>query len=366
MLQYNVEFFDRSLQHVYNCVIDGVPIEDDYVSIKITRIDVPATFAIQTGHFIRINSDNGVDFFGAVVDVAPGEYSTKVTFKPFISVFDENFLFDTLAQGVSGSRTHPTLEATLLKYITELYITTADQYQRLPISITIDTRIVQTQNWTLHATPMVEGSHFCIMNLYDVLIARALKEYGVAIDIIPDFSIRTIRLVITKRQSVFNIDANLDTVDVKTIKYNDRQNGINKLEVYNTENFAEVVRFYVHPDRSWDAEDVNRLTPVTRDVRGVAPNGNEGEDFLDAAIDIGYSVLSGLSWDNLIELEAYYTDPNIAPLKLRIGQLVTVFYKGASYTSILTGRILSDESMTLLFGSERIEYTKRRKLNGGT
>lgn len=364
MLQYNVEFFDRSLQHVYNCSIDGVPIEDDYISVKITRIDVPATFAIQTGHFIRIHSEN-VNFFGVVVDVSPGEYATKVTFKPFISVFDENFLFDTWTQGISSSRSHPTLEATLQKYITELYITAADQYQRLPISVSIDTAIAQTQNWTLHVTPMVEGSHYCIMNLYDVLIARALKEYGVVIDVVPDFKVRTIRLIITKRPTAFSIDANHNTVNVKTIKYNDRQNGINKLEVYNTEDFSQYVHFYVHSDRSWDAENVDRLLPVSRDVRGVAPNGAEGEDFLDAAIDIGYSVLSGLSWDNLIELDVYYTDPNVKPLSLGIGQLVTVWYKGASYTSILTGRILSDETMTLLFGSERIEFTKRRKLNGG-
>ena len=61
----------------------------------------------------------------------------------------------------------------------------------------------------------------------------------------------------------------------------------------------------------------------------------------------------------------YVDDVNITPMELYIGQVVEVYYKGASYKSILTGRILDGNKITLIFGSERIEYTKRRKLNGG-
>ena len=367
MLQYDVEFFDRDLKYVYSCVIDGVPIEDDYISIKVTKIEVPPTQTILNGHFIRLQSDR-VNFFGVVTDVSPGEYNTKIAFKPFISVFDEDFLFDTSTQGTTDTN-HPTLEATILQYIGDLYVNPDDLCQQLPISIEIDGSIVQTEKWSLNITPETEGTHYRIMNLYSSLIARALKEYGVVIDVIPNFRTKNIRLVITKRLVPFKIDADLSDITVKTIKYNERQTGVNKLDVYNTEDYSQYITFYVHSDRSWDSDDTDRITPVARAVRSVAPsNSGEGsaEDaFVEAAVDIAYSVLSGLTWDNLIELDVYYTDPNVDPLSIGIGQVAIIYYQDGRYTSILTGRIFSDESVTLLFGSERIEYTKRRKLIGG-
>lgn len=368
MLQYNVEFFDRTLSYVFGCVIDGVPIEDDYISTKVTKIDIPATQEVENGHFIRLQNER-VEFFGVVSDVSPGEYVTKVAFKSFVSVFDEDFLFDTSRQGTANTN-HPTLEATILYYISILYVNPTDTHQRLPINIEIDSRIEQTSKWSLNVTPETEGSHYRIMNLYSVLITGALKEYGVAIDVSPNFRTKTINLTITKRLNAFKIDADADNILVKTIKYNERQTGINKLVVYNTDDYTRSLTFYVHTDRSWDTEDVDRITPVSRSVRSVAPSHNsEGEDeddaFINAALDIAYSVLSGVTWDNLIELDAQYSDPNVDPLGLKIGQMVTIYYKGASYSSILTGRIFSDDAITLLFGSERIEYTKRNKMNGG-
>lgn len=367
MLQYNVEFFDRDLSYIYNCIIDGIPIEDDYISIKVTTITIPPTQAITIGDFVRLKNEQ-VNFFGVVSDVSSGEYSTKVAFKPFIAIFDEDFVFDTALQGTSTT-THPTLEATIQRYINELYANPADTYQQLPITVAIDSNIEQTAKWSLNITPETEGSHFRVMNLYSSLIARALKEYGVAIDINPNFESRNIELVITKRSNTFRIDADLKDVEVITLKYNERQTGVNKLDVYNTTDYSQRISFYVHSDRSWDTDDTDRIVPVARAVRSVSPNTYDASDaeeaFLDAALDIAYSVLSGLEWDNLIELRVYYSDPNIVPLELGVGQTVTISYKDGHYTSILTGRILSDETMTLLFGSERIEFSKRRILNGG-
>lgn len=368
MLQYNVEFFDRNLDFVYNCTIDGVPIEDDYISLKVTRIDIPSTQQVLNGHFIRLQNER-VSFLGVVSDVSPGEYITKVSFKPFISLFDEDFVFDTTTQGTSNTN-HLSLEETILYYLGELYANSDDVYQRLPISVEIDSYISLTTRWSLNITPETEGSHYRIMNLYSSLLVGALKKYGVVIDAIPSFAEKNIRLVITKRVNQIKIDADLNDITVETIKYNERQTGVNKLEVYNTEDYTQYITFYVHSDRSWDAIDADRITPVAREVRSVAPSYaagvNANDAFADAAYDIAYSVMSGLTWDNLIELVVYYSDPNVEPLSLGIGQTAVIMYKDGRYTSILTGRIFSDETMTLLFGSERIEYSKRLKQKGGT
>lgn len=367
MLQYNVEFFDRNLLFVYGCTIDGVPIEDDYITTKVTTMDIPPTQSVLNGHFVRMKNDC-ITFFGVVSDVSPGDYSTKVSVKPFISLFDEDFVFDTSTQGTSNTN-HPTLEDTIYSYIYGIYVDPDDPEQALPISITVDGSNGLTEKWSLNITPETEGSHYRIMGLYSSLIVGALIKYGVVIDVVPNFNDKIIQLVITKRPNAIKIDADLSEIMVKTIKYNERQTGTNKLEVYNTEDYSQYITFYVHSDRSWDTEDTDRILPVSRAVRSVAPSYSTDENaddaFADAAYDMAYSVLSGLTWDNLIELEVYYSDPNVNPLTMGIGQMAIIAYKDGFYTSILTGRIFSDETVTLLFGSERIEFSKRRKLNGG-
>lgn len=154
------------------------------------------------------------------------------------------------------------------------------------------------------------------------------------------------------------------------MKYNERPNGINKLVVYNSTDFTSPVTFYVYTDRTWgigEESGKERITPVVMDAQIVTPDSSY-EDPLDgfavAALDAAYSTLSGLQWDNLIELETAVNDPLVKPYEMNIGQLVSIWYKGGKYTSMLTGKTYSNNTVTLLFGSERIQYSKRAKKGG--
>lgn len=365
MQQYSVDIFDRSLNFVGHTIIEGSnKIDDDYISARTNTIDFRTLDAeINNGDFIRLQNDQ-LNFFGVITDVSPGKKTTTLQFMPFISIFDELFLFDTKTQSTSASVTHPTLEKTIENYIKALYVNNEDALQNLPLLVSIDSSITQTAQWSLNITPDVKDSHYSIIHLYSVLIVNALKKYGVVIRVRPLFSAKRIQLIITKSSSTFKIDANLDNVHVKTLKYNDRPNGTNKLVIYNDQDYSQHLNFYVYTDRTWGIDNVNRITPVSLETRSVTPD----EDFADpvqgfaaAALDVAYSTLSGLQWDNLIELEASPADENVKPVEMEVGQTVSVWYKGGKYTSILTGRLISPSSITLLFGSERIEYSKRAR-----
>lgn len=363
MRQFNVEFFDRTLTYKHRDSAYNIIIDDDYISAVTNNMEISSTDKVVNGDFIYITTDD-IKFFGIVTDVSPGEYTTSITYKPFMSLFDEDFLFNYRDQG-TGERTHPTLEEALENYIKRMYITTPDTTKRLNIEVINSVpEANKTSNWSFNITPMQEGSVYNIVNLYTSIITAALKKYGVAILVEPIFSAHKIRLNIVKINSTFKIDGDLDNVKVQTLKYNERPNGVNKLVVYNSSNFSETAIFYVHPDRTWDLDgDNNRITPVVTKVTSVTPDETYG--FAGPAVEAAYSTFSGTEWDNLIELQTVANDPIIAPMDLDIGQKITLYYKGGVYTSILTGRHLETDLVTLYFGSERIQYSKRRYKIGG-
>lgn len=364
MQQFNVDIFDRSMAFVHNASVDATAVDDDYISASLNLIEIPATQIVENGQFIRLQNDDYY-FFGLVTEVSPGEFATRIGFKSFLTVFDEEVLFDTNWQGTGNAGVRPTLETVIRNFLTETYINSSDTYQRLPIVVSIDSTITQTLNWSLGLRPDRDTSHYTVANLYSEVIVPALKEYGIAITVEPIFHDHNIRLTITKKATPFKISADQDNVVVKTLKYSDKNVGTNKLIVYNEENYSQSLTFYVHPDKTWNTTNSNRITPVVRAIKLVTPQEDTVSSFEEAAIEAAYSELSSSSWDNCIELETYVDDVNITPMELAIGQVVTIYYKEASYTSILTGRVLDGGKITLIFGSDRIEYSKRYKAYGG-
>ena len=371
MQQYKIEFFDRQLNYVFHDFATDLTIDDDYLSIVTNSVVIRPTDLVKAGHFIRISSDDSlINFFGVVSEVSPGEYTTTIRYKPFISLFDEDILFDTTVQGTSDSKPDAsTLENVLKKYITDYYISNDDTYQNIPMVIYTSAIANHTRKWGMNIKSDTEDAHMAIIGLHSVLIVNAMKQYGIAINATPDFTNKRIELTIFRRSGTFNIDGDLDNVTVKTLKVNDRPDGVNKLIVYNTADYTALpIIFYVHPDRTWDDSNTNRIVPVVRDVKAATPDEEVAAidpilAFAAAALDIAYNELSGLTWDNLIELECSPNDPIVSPLDMKFGQTITLHYAGGTYESILTGISINMEVVTLTFGSERIKFTKNRKKN---
>lgn len=368
MRLYNVDFFDRSLNNIHHDSVGDLDIADDYISFQRNTMEIRYTDVSLANAYVYITRDN-FEYFGVVVSAAPTNDNTvNVVYRNFLSVFDEDVLFNTNLQlqntvvsGFSQKTNSKTLEKMLKDLISSYYVSNADTLQRLKITVTDET---STRPWGFNLKTDTEGEHYCIIGLYRVLIVNAMKKYGVGIYVHPDFENSTIRLRI-KNQSVqptINVDGNLHNLVVKTLKVNDRPDGVNKLTVYNTDGYSQSLDFYVHSNRTWDVTNSDRITPVVREVKGAIPDStiaDPTEAFVIAAIDVAYGVLSGLEWDNLIELEMATDDPIIHPLDLIFGQTIDFWYKGTKYTSILTGRNITTKALTLIFGSERIQLTKR-------
>lgn len=372
MLRYDVDFYGRDLKNLYHDSVGDLDIADDYVSFQRNTMEIRYTDIDLNNAYLYITRGE-YTYFGVVVAAEPSSNNTiKVTYKNFLSVFDEDTLFDTTLQlqdttvdGIAGKTNSKSLEQMLKDQIDGQYTRCSDLLQRLRINVNADT---STRPWGFNLVTDTEGMHHCIVGLYSVLIVNAMKKYGVGIEIQPDFEDQIVNLTIVNRskQSVFNIDGDLNNVEVKTLKYNNRPSGVNKLVVYDTSNYQTSISFYVFTDRTWganpDEEGKTRISPVVLDIKGAMPDTtieNPVTAFLVAAVDVAHGVLSGLEWDNLIELEVSVNDPAIRPLSMQYGQPIALWYKGAKYTSILTGRNITTKGLTMLFGSERIKFTKR-------
>lgn len=376
MQQYRVEFFethyaaeavDRRIQYVHHDFCNNLTIDDDYLSAQTTTIEINATEKVKSGQFIRILRDEEDYFFGVVDDVSPGKNQTMVNFKPFISLFDEPVILNTTTQYVKGLRPGVPLETVLSSCIAQAHILNGDAIQCYPFSITVPEEQYLTDKWNMNIQSDTEGTGIAIVNLYTNLLVRALKEYGIALRAVPDFSSGQINLVISRISDIRNIDADLSNIVLKTFKVNDRPRGTNKLIVYNPDTYGaaqlQSVIFYAHRNRDWDTENDNRVTPVKYNIREVTPDesfSDPADGFAYAAYSAAYEEFGELSWDNLIEVECVPNDPLIKPMGMRLGQIVTIYYKDGAYTSILSGRSIKFETITLMFGTERINYTKRR------
>jgi len=364
MRQYSIDIFDRNLTFKYHDFANSVPkIDDDYLSPVTNSLETGSTDLISTGDFIRIEGTD-INYFGVVTDATPGQKITTVQFRSLLSIFDTDFLFDTNDQQKKNDRNPRTLEAELAYYLDAIFKSSNDSSQNYQVfNISVATSSVN--KWGFNITPDTEGSHYSIIGLHSVLLAQALKKYGVAINVTPHFNARRIDISIGTVSDKLTIDADLDSVDVTALKVNDRPNGTNKLIIYNTANYNESAVFYVYTDRSWGIENKNRIVPVVREIRGIQPYEDETiapEDaFPFAAVDTAYDTLSGLEWDNLIELDTMSNDPLVNPLSLKFGQQITMRYKNGTYSSILTGKAYDGNVVKLVFGSERITFTKRTR-----
>lgn len=371
MIQYNIDFFDSSLDFKHNAQATDLSIDDDYLTISSNQVVIPPTTAVETRDFIRVDRGDAT-FFGVVASVEPGEKETKVIYKPFVSLFDEDILFDVRHQNKTVERTvdgvttkvnRYSLERIIKQYIDSYYVSSSDTNQNLSMTVVAGS---ETLPWTLDIYPDNDYTPYSIRSLYKEILVPAMKQYGIALNVVPDFNTKRITVTISKNTYPLDIDGDLDNVVVKTLKYNDKPVGTNKLEVYNSYDASQPpVIFYVHPDRTWDVKDENRIVPVARSVRMVMPDSeteDEAEAMALAALDAADSELSGLEWDNLIELETSLNDELIDPMNLEFGQTISLWYQSGKYVSILTGKSIMSDSITLMFGSERIKFTKRIKL----
>ena len=387
MKPYNVEIFNREFELLAHTNVDDIKIDYDYLKPNDSELEIRLTgfydtFAAQAvidensggllramsipeleglmdavgvGAYIRLQRDD-TDIFGVITSVttADDQLLTKLGIQPFpAAIFSTEILFDTNQQGTVA------LETVIANQITASFINSSDTIQNIPgLSVTTTS---STTTWGMNLKSDTEGMHHCVIDFYDVLIRRALEEYGIAIHTSVDFQNDTIDLTIGKVAGTQTIEADLPNVFAKTFLINESSKNTNKLDVYDTADYTTVRTYYKHTDGTYDTTNNNRLYPVVREI-GTA-TADEDNTFVVNVDSVAASVFGEVTYNNLIEIKCLCDDALIRPMDLDIGSVVTVIHEGNAYTSIMTGYELEDNVINLIFGSIRADLTKLLRRN---
>lgn len=380
MKPYNVEIFNRQFELLGHTNVDDISIDYDYLSPNDSEITIRLTGfydtfaaeavipdggglrslsipeleglmdAVGVGAYIRLQRDD-TDIFGVITSVTTAEDKllTKLGIQPFpAALFHTEILLDTNVQGVTA------LETVIANIITANWISSGDTLQNIPgLSVTTTST---TTTWGMNLKSDTEGMHHCVIDFYEVLIRRALEEYGIAIQTSVDFANDAISLTIGKINTTQTIEADLPNVFAKTFLINESSKNTNKLVVYDTTNYTTTRTYYKHTDGTYSTTNNDRIYPVVFEVQ--ATEAEQGGTFAQAADSAAASVFGEVTYNNLIELTCLYDDELIVPKNLKIGSVVSVIHDGVSYSSIMTGYKLANNVITLIFGSIRADLTK--------
>ena len=351
MQPYNVEIFDRSFALVQHYNIGSIDYSYDYMNAVENTILIAFNANVQKGDYIHIkNIEN--EYFGYITGIAVNEEVqgfSEIKFKPFITIFDANILFDTSLQNSAV-----TLEDAIASYITQYWINNPDSEQNVE-GLEVHT-ISSTSGWGFHITSDQRDLSKAIINFMESIIKRSLTKYQVGLYVTPDFSAKKITINIgVKTLDSFTIEADLPNVIEKSIIVNEDTADINKLIIYDQADLSTNVIYYKHPDGTYDTTDDDRISPVIYGMTSVA--GSEDNPFADAAQDAADKQFDRDSYNNLIELTVQNDDALVMPEALTIGQIVNVVSNGTSYGSIFTG-VERSATTKLIFGTIRMDLTK--------
>lgn len=386
MKPFNIEIFNRQFELLAHTNIDDIHIDYDYLKPNESELTIRLsgfydTFvaqavipdskgmlkalsvpeleglmdAVGVGAYVRLQRDD-TDIFGVITSVTTAEDQllTKVGIQPFpAAIFATEILFDTDKQGTVA------LETVIANLITASWISNSDTLQNIP-GLTVTTTS-STVAWGMNLKSDTEGMHHCVIDFYDVLIRRALEEYGIAIQTSVDFQNGTIDLSIGKIVGTKTIEADLPNVFERTFLINESSKNTNKVVIFDTANYTSTITYYKHTDGSYDTTNNNRLYPVVREIS--TASADEGITFAQAAASVAASAFGEVTYNNLIEIKCMYDDSLIRPKELKIGSVVTIIHDGSAYSSILTGYQLEDNVINLIFGSIRADLTKLLRRN---
>ena len=356
MKPYNVEVFTQKFNMVANTNINEIIHKEDYLSSDENTITVFPMPGITKEDYIRISRDDE-EYVGVITEITYGTDRSKqlqvISYKPLMELLNTDILFDVDLQQTG------TLEGFIADRITEMFIDNEDEAQNIKgLSVEVKS---QTPDWYFHITPRDSGGHYNIVNLIDSVIIPAMEKYGVLVKPMLDIQARTIRIDVGRVQAgTFIIEADLPNVITKQITIKSVSSDVNKLVIYDAADYENKRVYYLHSDLSYDTHDRDRITPVNCEITSVQVE--EGHSFESAAISEAYNKFANLSYSNLIELTVMKKDSLIHPEDMEFGQVVKIVSDGTEYTSILTGREIS-ETYKLIFGTVRLDLTKILRRN---
>ncbi|MDE6687121.1 MAG: hypothetical protein K2K17_07385 [Lachnospiraceae bacterium] len=342
MRVYNIEFFTQHFEYRDSIQAEQFDFSFDYMDIAKSKFKMPAFVKMQKGDYFRAQASD-VEFSGIVTDIKERKDEKTVSFKPFLKYLDVDIMiaFDT-SQSV---------EAFLKELLDAEYVNNTDTYENIA-GLTVGTK---------STTAAVYGYDFCdgIHNLYDIFL-YAFEVYGVVADFKMNPATRSIICSIGKvGEELFTIEADLDNVFDRKIIIKEAKDTVNKIYIYNEEDYAQTVTYYKGQDDTVSTLPETRITPVI--VKSVIIKVGVNETFKEKALAKAMSDLKATKYENLIEIECEEDDLLVRPHTRKIGQAANIIKNETSYSTVLTGYQYKSGRVTLIFGTIRLELTKLLK-----
>ncbi len=337
---YKLELFDRQMNFRSMAVIESPTIYFDYLTLEGNQIISPVIIPAKKGDIAHITDGSGTIIYQGIVSDIQRDKTVALSLLPLLSLFDLTVSYDRTDLQTGA------LEDFIAGIITDLYITSPDTLQRIPMT-------AQATSSTINTALNIKSN---VHELYDI-ITKAFTMYGVRVsaEFLPQT--KTIAVTIGKVEDTVTVtvlEAHLDNVLEKSIVIGDRYGQINKITLINKYDEGERIIYYLHPDGGIDTIDTNRIVPIFPATEYV-----ESEDFPADALARARESLSLQKYDNLIEL-TYHKDDRIVSLEaLEIGNQVQVIDDDNIYDTILTGYGRTGQTVKLILGNVRVDLTKK-------
>lgn len=385
MSLYKVEFFDHNFVFQHQDDVEIEEIDDDYLSPEKTEALITLTDKVKTGQFVYIRGAS--NFFGYVTEVSTEDYQTKVSFEPFVSLFNTDVLVPINRQNKTASdNVDYNLENLIKTAINEFFKEFGDSEWDIPSLNVIETS--HTYSYSIGSSPSEArtadsfGLNRCKVNLRDDILPNALSYYGVVINAEPNFANSTIDVRVgtpsgyvleafengnhddhaAAIDTIVDISADNRGVSIDQFTIDSATENANVLKIFSTTATTRKTYYYLHNDGrspAYDEVDEARITPVRIALEYAA--SNTAQSFKNNAKKKADAFFKNLMWNSAIELRITNNDSLIHPENLKIGQICRIWHDGKSYESILTGKKLGNETV-LMFGTVRTTLTKQMKL----
>ncbi len=338
---FKAEFFDHRFTFVdRHPVPQGTQLQQDYLTMEPTVITVPGRTKVVKGNYVHITG--GYEFDGIVSDVQPAEHTTAISVRPLQAVFDVEIFTEDFTD----------VARFLYQAITQTLVENTDRLQNIPLDIT---------NSAVKADRPVSITETKI-NLLNLMVS-ALTIHHIAVDCKLDMKNKVISADICRVSAEKTVEADLHNVLSREITIGDGYGNFNKAlikkiirdEETGTVILSDAVPFFLHTDGTVSTVDKDRIIPVFQTVELL----DDCEDWDVQALNRASELMAGTKYNNEIILTYRLDDRLTVPMGIRIGTAVTVFNDKKRYRSVLTGRILSDNTVSLIFGAVRVDLTKK-------
>lgn len=273
MKQFNVEIFDEEFNYLFNACVDTVKYKEDYLDPEKAKVILACDNTIDSNSILRMKRD-GEEYVGIVSDVkSKDDGTTEVTFTSVEALFDRDIIIDVDA--ITG-----TMEEYIKARIDELYVTNSDTSQRLPINVTA---VTSTSSWAFDYDIENEPDEdeeapetlVAFINILDDLIIPGFTKYGIVLQWEFDFNNKVININITKNTAdEITIESDLPNIIDRTITIRKVKKRINKVNIWNSQDFERTTTYYLHSDDTFDTTDSDRVTPVNYKNLKVSASNN--------------------------------------------------------------------------------------------